>query len=214
VFITPQKSDVIEMNIRYGKQILPRITANANFSLSSSNPDSNIFKNDGKNMITTMENGIKTSINILKTSDKTIFAEFCPSLFRILENRGKNAALKAPSANILLKTFDIRTAISRASEYIPAPRQKAIMHSRINPMILLKSVKEPTIKTFFTTLTKTPNYFRAFLQSNRLRKIFNLNWQTVKSNLENNQRDFSDVIFSSMHMDLLYHKQNKKATKM
>jgi hypothetical protein len=116
VFNTPQKSDVTEINIRYGKQILPRTTVNLNFSPSRSNPETNIFKNEGKIIIITMESGIRISSNALKTSDKVAFASSIPFLCRILENRGKKEALKAPSAKILRNVFATLIATSKASE--------------------------------------------------------------------------------------------------
>jgi hypothetical protein len=116
VFSTPLKSDAKEIKIMYGKQILPNVTVNLNFSLRVSNPETNNCKNEGKIAMIIIENGTKINNNILKIFESTIFASSFPSLFKIPENRGKKEALNAPSAKILRKVLDILIATRIASE--------------------------------------------------------------------------------------------------
>jgi hypothetical protein len=146
VFNMPLNKAVIDIKIKYGKQILPKITVSVNFSLNVSNPETKIFKTEGKNEITTTQKILVIMLSVVNTSDRTIFAFAMPSLCRIFENLGRNDELKAPSAKILRNVFDNLSAMSSASVHIPAPKQNAITHSRKKPITLLKSVNDPTVK--------------------------------------------------------------------
>jgi hypothetical protein len=144
-FSTPANNDANEIRIKYGKQILPSATVSLSFSLRRSNPETNNLKNEGKNKMIKIVKKIRNISIALKILDKFTLASIFPFVFRILENRGRKEALNAPSAKILLKVLAIRSATSSASEYMLAPRQNAIVHSRINPISLLQSVKIPTV---------------------------------------------------------------------
>jgi len=58
---------------------------------------------------------------------------------------GTNAAERAPSANSRRSRFGMRKATKNASAPVPAPRNMAMIMSRINPEIRLTLVQKPTI---------------------------------------------------------------------
>jgi hypothetical protein len=116
-----------------------------------SNPETNIFRRDGKNVMTTAEKQTSIRSNRLKISTRSISASFLPFWFSTLEKRGRNEALKAPSAKILRNVFAILMATMKASEYDAAPRENAMAHSRRNPVNLVKSMEIPTVKEALIT---------------------------------------------------------------
>jgi hypothetical protein len=148
VFNTPANKAVVDIKIKYGKQILPKTTVSPNFSLNSSNPETKTLKTDGKNETTIIQKIPVTMFKAVKTSDKTMEALSLPSLCKIFENLGRNDELNAPSAKIRRNVFDSLRAMRSASVHIPAPRQNAMVHSRKKPITLLKSVNAPTVKVF------------------------------------------------------------------
>ena len=165
VFKTPANRDAIDIKSKYGKHILPSVAVNLNFSLKTSNPDTKIFKTDGKKIRTIAQNIDSIISNALKTSDSTAFASSFPLLCSTFENLGRKEELNAPSAKILRKVFANLMAINRASVYIPAPRENTITHSRKNPTILLKRVKDPTVNADLMILIIQCNLIKNNLDS-------------------------------------------------
>ena len=94
---------------------------------------------------------ITTTINE-NILDKRISASDCPLLSKTLENFGRNAALNAPSANIFLQVLANLTATKKQSKKELIPRKAEKRHSLINPSILLKKVKTPTVIACLITL--------------------------------------------------------------
>ena len=118
---------------------------NSNFDGSFAKPGAKIYITKGmKNSnIKIIINKIKKRIERVSEANCKAFLLF--SCFKIDEKIGIKAAVKAPSANILLKKFGNLKATKKTSAISPAPTIVAINMSLINPSILLTNVNELTV---------------------------------------------------------------------
>ena len=98
-------------------------------------------------------------LNILSICPANFKALFLPLFDNLPLNKGIKAALKAPSAKMLLKKFGNLKAILNASAKGPVPKNVAINISRMKPKILEIKVFLGFQKKKFLEIKKLLNNF-------------------------------------------------------
>src|SRR4029450_1852019 len=135
------------MKRRYGKAMRPNSTAMAKVGASSRRPGASKLSTHGMASISTIENGTSTSSSAAWAWRAKASASARPWSCSSRENRGTNAAEKAPSANRRRKKFGSLKATKKASATGPEPSTADSTTSRTKPTTRLSSVKPPTVAT-------------------------------------------------------------------
>jgi len=131
--------------------ILVRRAVRAYFSPMPPKPGAIILTINGEKIMPRMVIIVKIRTRKVKTTRANRNASSFDLFCKYSVKTGINDTEKEPSAKSLLKRFGILKATKNASADIPDPKKPAIRMSLINPRILLKKVKIPTIPAALVT---------------------------------------------------------------